>query len=66
MTDNIATRQVSISGEDVRELRHQLEAKSAELKDDQKQMIGYLVRRAEAETKADTMTDALWTWTYRF
>jgi len=57
------TRSVSISGRDVSDLRSELD--SAQMGEKQKQLIEYLLDRAESEA-ADKLRDDFWTWTYRF
>lgn len=58
-----ATRSVSISGKDLRDLRGEMD--SASMTGDQKQLVGYLLDRAESES-SDRLRDDFWTWTYRF
>jgi len=55
-----ATRSVSISAQDVRDLRSEIDA----MEGDQKRLVSYLVERAEAS--GDRLNDDFWTWTYRF
>lgn len=60
----VDTRAVSLTSDDLADLREKLESKSFDGREEE--LIRYLTEQAEMGMNESTSSDPLWTWTYRF